>query len=127
MTRFTLASVSRSFTPPSPRWSPSPTFVTTATSQRSKPSSARNTPRRSRRRRQVHSQSGTGVDFHDYAALHFQWTRNVAHHHVDTADVEADRLGSIDCAGRDLRMNKVCHVGGRAARAEVRVAANQHS
>src|SRR5262249_31053279 len=80
-----------------------------------------------RRRRQVHSQTRSGVDFDNYASLNFQRTRNVTNDHIDTADVEAHCLGSIYRAGRNFWMNEVSDVRRRSARAQIRVATNQHS
>ena len=47
-------------------------------------------------------------------------------HHVDAGDVQADDLGGIDGAGRHGRMHPLGHVDGRAAGAQIGVAADQH-
>ena len=72
-------------------------------------------PRRARRRRQVHPQAGAGIDFDHHAALALPAAGNVANHHVDAADIEADGLGRIDGAGGDFRMNEIGDVGRRSA------------
>ena len=47
-------------------------------------------------------------------------------HHVDAGNVQTDDLRGFDGSGGHVRMHQVGHVGGGAAGAEVRVAADEH-
>ena len=52
--------------------------------------------------------------------------RDVLRHHVDARDVQADVLAASTALGRHGRMDPLGHVDGRAARAQVGIAANEH-
>ena len=71
-------------------------------------------------------QPGGGVDLDDHAALLVQRPGDVLRHHVDAGDVQADDLGGVDGGSRHGRMDPLGHVDGRAARAQIGVAADQH-
>ena len=78
------------------------------------------------RRFQVHPQSGRGVHFdHDPAQL-IEGPRDVERDDVNAGDVEPDHAGRVDGPGGKIGMNFVGDVGRGAARAQIRVAANQH-
>ena len=68
---------------------------------------------------------GDGVDLHDHAALLFQRGADIGRHDVDAGNVQADHLGRFHGAGRHLGMDPLGHVDGRAAGAQVAVAANE--
>ena len=68
---------------------------------------------------------GRRVDLDDHAALLFQRPADVGGHDVHAGDVQADHRGGLDGAGGHLGMDPLGHVDGRAAGAQVAVAANE--
>ena len=83
-------------------------------------------PRNADRRLQVHPQARGGVHLDDDSSLFAQRAGNVLCHHVDAGDVQPHDLGRIHGVGRHGRMHALGDVDGRAAGAQIRVAANQH-
>ncbi len=78
------------------------------------------------RRLDVHAQTRGRVDFHDRAAALLERFGHVGGDDIDASDVEPDHARGFDRARCDARMNRVRDVGGGAARAQIRVAAQHY-
>ena len=72
---------------------------------------------------EVHSQPWRRIDFNDPAALSLQRLRDGLTNHIDSANVESDHSGGLDCAFCERRVDLVGHVGGRSASTQVAVIA----
>ena len=77
-------------------------------------------------RRQMHPQSGAGIDFDHRAALLAQRPADVFGDDVEARNIQADHANRIDGAAGDFRMNRFGNIGRRAASAQVAIAANEH-
>ncbi len=84
---------------------------------------------RSRRplgRRQMHPQSGAGVDFDHGTALLAQGAADILCNDVDPSDIQTDHAGRVDHAPGNFGMDRIGDVGRRSACAQVRIAANKN-
>ena len=79
------------------------------------------------RRRQVHAQARCGVHFDDAGVLLFQRFQNAFGDHVHAADVQAHHVRGGDGARRHFRVHVDGDVGGRAARRQVGVIAQNYA
>jgi len=76
---------------------------------------------------QMHTEARPGIDLDDRAALVAERAADVFGDDIDSRHVEADGPRGIDGVGGDGRMDTVGHVGGGAASAQVRVAADENA
>ena len=76
--------------------------------------------RRALARRDVHAESGRGVDLADAAADRAVALGDVRRQEIDAADVEADRANRAHRHVAVVGVNDVRHVGGRAAGRKIR-------
>ncbi len=78
-------------------------------------------------RRQVHAQSGRGIDLDDAAVLVLDGFVHGVAHDVDAADVQSHHLRRRHGASGDVRVHVVGDVGGGAAGGQIGVVAQQHA